>query len=222
MKITKNMIEVLRNYSIINSSILFKPGNLISTISSLKNILSISEVDTEITKEFAIYDLSEFLGIISIMEDSVAEFTDTQIIIKSNRKTVKYTFANQNTIVCSPYKSIEINSENIITQFKLDYSEFNNIARASGILHTQDIVISGNSGIIEVSIDDVKNKTSSSYSVSFDPLINFDISFRKVFDIGNFKLMNRDYIITIPDKNLIEFKTEDEKLSYWIAPSSST
>lgn len=221
MKITKQFIEILKNYVTINSSILFKPGNRISTISPLKNIISISDVDTEITNEFAIYDLSEFIGITSIIEDANVEFTDSQIIIKGNRKTLKYTFANPNVIVCSPYKTIDINPEDIITQFPLSYNEFNNISRASAILHTNDVVISGNSGMIEVAVGDVKNKTSSNYSLSIEPSKFFDIDFRKVFDIENFRLMHKDYIVSIPNKNLIEFKTSDESLSYWIAPSSN-
>lgn len=222
MKITKILLEILRNYSVINSSILFKPGNIISTISPLKNIVSLAKINEEITNEFSIYDLSEFLGIISLLDEPIAEFTDSQIIIKSNKKTIKYTFANPNTIVCSPYKEIEIKPEEILTQFKFNFSEFNNITKASAILHTKDIVISGNSGMIDVSIGDVKNRTSSSYSLTIEPLVQFDTNFRKIFDIENFKVMNRDYIITIPNKNLIEFKTEDGSLSYWIAPSTNT
>ncbi|MCX6783295.1 MAG: hypothetical protein NTZ20_04925 [Candidatus Levybacteria bacterium] len=222
MKITKELVDILRNYVVINSSILFKEGNIVSTISPLKNIISMTTISTRIEREFAIYDLAEFLGIISLLDNAVAEFSDSQIIIKSSGKTIKYTYANPSAIVCSPYRGIEIADDEIITSFKLSFSEFNNLSKASGILRTKDIVISGSSGLIDICVGDVKNKTGSSYSTSITPIKEFDMDFRKVFDMENFRVMNGDYIITIPNKNLIEFKTEDGNLTYWIAPSSNT
>ena len=44
MKITKQTIDILRNFSTINSSILVKPGSKLETISPMKNILAKSEV----------------------------------------------------------------------------------------------------------------------------------------------------------------------------------
>ena len=57
MQITRNTIDVLKNFSEINSSILVEEGNTIKTISPMKNILAKADVGDAFEQRFAIYDL---------------------------------------------------------------------------------------------------------------------------------------------------------------------
>ena len=61
MKLSDKTINLLKNFSDINQSILFKKGNKLRTISVMKNIMAEAEVQEDFPKDFAIYDLTQFL-----------------------------------------------------------------------------------------------------------------------------------------------------------------
>jgi len=62
MKLSDKTIKLLKNFSSINQSILFKEGSKLRTISVMKNILAEATVDEEFPKDFGIYDLVQFLN----------------------------------------------------------------------------------------------------------------------------------------------------------------
>ena len=74
MKISKQTLEVLKNFATINTNILVREGNNLSTISTGKNIFAKAEVKESFPKEFAIYDLNSLLSLLTLMEDTDVEF----------------------------------------------------------------------------------------------------------------------------------------------------
>ena len=68
MKISEATKSILKNFSDINQNLLGKPGSELKTISTMKNILATAKVEEEFTTEFGIYDLSEFLGVLSLFK----------------------------------------------------------------------------------------------------------------------------------------------------------
>jgi len=84
MKISKRTLDILKNYASINSNLLVKPGNTLSTISPVKNILSEVEVAENFEVEFGIWDLNKFLGTISLFNDPEFEFDDKSVTISGS------------------------------------------------------------------------------------------------------------------------------------------
>ena len=68
MKLSDKTIKLLKNFSSINQSILFKEGSKLRTISVMKNILAEATVDEEFPKDFGIYDLVQFLNGLDLHE----------------------------------------------------------------------------------------------------------------------------------------------------------
>ena len=62
MKLSDKTIKVLQNFTTINQSLSFKEGRKLRTISPMKNVLAEAEIDEFIPKDFAIYDLPQFLN----------------------------------------------------------------------------------------------------------------------------------------------------------------
>ena len=67
MKLSESTLSVLKNFSTINQSILFKQGKKLRTISVMKNILAEVTVEEEFPKDFGIYDLPQFLNGIGVL-----------------------------------------------------------------------------------------------------------------------------------------------------------
>jgi hypothetical protein len=62
MKLSDKTLTLLKNFSSINQSILFKEGSSLRTISVMKNILAEATIEEELPKDFGIYDLNQFLN----------------------------------------------------------------------------------------------------------------------------------------------------------------
>ena len=67
MKLSKQTVAILNNYSD-NQSILVK-GDQLRTISVMKNILAEAKIEEEFPKDFAIYDLPQFLKVLRLHQD---------------------------------------------------------------------------------------------------------------------------------------------------------
>ena len=65
MKLNENTKDILKNFSEINTNILIKPGNQLATISTMRNIFAKATISESFEKEFGIYDLNEFLSVVS-------------------------------------------------------------------------------------------------------------------------------------------------------------
>ena len=90
MKLSEKTVNLLKNFAGINQSILFKKGNKLRTMSVMKNILAEAEVEEEFPKDFAIYDLVQFLNGVSLYANPQIEFTtDSNLTIREgkDRKT---------------------------------------------------------------------------------------------------------------------------------------
>ena len=69
MKLSNETRDVLKNFASINSNIVFNGGNEIKTMSEAKNIMSTATVaETFPDNLLGIYDLNEFLGVMSMFD----------------------------------------------------------------------------------------------------------------------------------------------------------
>ena len=93
--LSKTTIEILKNFSTINTSIVIKEGNVLRTISNEENILATAKVEETFPQTFAIYDLNQFLAGLSLFENPSLVFDNVDyLIIKSGRSRVKYYFSD--------------------------------------------------------------------------------------------------------------------------------
>ena len=79
-KISNETLEVLKNFSSINSNILVKEGNKLTTISPVKNVMAEAEISETFDQEFGIWDLNKFLGTVSLFEDPEFFFNEKSSI----------------------------------------------------------------------------------------------------------------------------------------------
>ena len=81
MKLSKGTLDILKNFSNINPSITFKEGQELSTLSIQKNILSRAVVEETFPRNFAIYDLQQFLSGVSLFENPELDFDNPNYVI---------------------------------------------------------------------------------------------------------------------------------------------
>ena len=214
MKLSKETIEVLKNFSGINQSIVVKEGSKLKTVNSLKNILAHATVEEDFPKEFAIYDLTEFLGLLSSMSEPELTFNKSDVTVSSDTRKVKYRYADTDYIV-KPEKDIDMPESEI--KFKLSEEVYVSLEKVATILQLHDICLKGckKSGKILLCATNKKNDSSNDYSEEVGEGVTnkFNIVMKK----ENLKIIPGDYDVSISSKGISHFKNVNLDLEYWIA-----
>ena len=214
MKLSEKTVNLLKNFAGINQSILFKKGNKLRTMSVMKNILAEAEVEEEFPKDFAIYDLVQFLNGVSLYANPQIEFTtDSNLTIREgkDRKT-KYFFADPSVVVAPPEKSIALPTEDVC--FSLDSDQLASLMKASAVYQLPDLCAVGEAGVVKLVVRDKKNDTSNEYSINVGMT---DAEFSLNFKVENIKILPGTYEVVISEKLLSRFVNTNYNLTYYIA-----
>ena len=213
MKLSDNTLSVLKNFSTINQSILFKQGSKLRTISVMKNILAEVTIDEEAPKDFGIYDLSQFLNGLSLHNDPELDFAnDGHVVIKEGRMRSKYYFADPNVIITPPEKPITLPSEDVA--FELSTEQLDKLLKAAAIYQLPDLAVVGGEGVVKVLVRDKKNDTSNSFSIIVGET---DKEFSFNFKVENIKILPGTYNVVVSSKLLSRFSSKNHDLVYYIA-----
>ncbi len=196
MKLSDKTIKLLKNFSSINQSILFKEGSKLRTISVMKNILAEATVDEEFPKDFGIYDLVQFLNGLDLHETPELDFTrDEHVVIREGKMRSKYFFADPSVIVSPPDKPLSLK-------------------KASYVYSLPDISAIGEDGVVKLVARDKKNDTSNDFSIVVGET---DKKFTFNFKEENLKIIPGTYNVVVSSKLLSKFTSEDYDLTYYIA-----
>jgi len=215
MKISTKTLDVLKNFSEINQSILINKGKKLKTVSALKNILAHAEVEESFPQDFAIYQLNEFIGVLTTMSNPDLTFHDKYVMLsQENGACTKYFYAEP-SVVISPEKDINMPSEDI--NFTLLEKQYNDLLKMSSILQLNDICLKGcpKSDKIFLAVTNKKNDTSNDYSVQVGEGVSEP--FKMYFKTENLKMVAGDYNVHISSKGISHFENMAIKLDYWIA-----
>jgi hypothetical protein len=213
MKLSNNTITILKNFSNINQSILIKKGSQIKTISVLKNIYSVANVEEDFPKDFAIYDLNEFLNGLNLHQDPDLDFTnDSYLTIREGKRRVKYFYADPEVIVSPPDKDIDLPSEDVC--FQLEHSQLDKLIKAAAVYKLPDLSAVGEAGVIRLVVRDKNNDTSNEYSIVVGET---NEEFVLNFKVENIKIIPGSYDVVISKKLSARFVNEKYNLKYFIA-----
>ena len=213
MKLSDKTLSVLKIFSTINQSILFKQGSKLRTISVMKNILAEATVTEEIPKDFGIYDLNQFLNGLSLHQSPELDFVnDGHVVIKEGRMRSKYFFADPNVIITPPDKAIDLPSEDV--SFELSTDQLDKLLKAAAIYQLPDLAVVGGSGVVKILVRDKKNDTSNDFSVTVGET---DKQFSFNFKVENIKILPGTYDVSVSSKLLSRFTSKNQDLTYFIA-----
>ena len=214
MKLSDNTLTILKNFAGINNSILVKKGNKLRTISVAKNILAEADISPEeFPRDFAIYDLNQFLNGLSLHQDPEMDFSEASYLtIREGRRKVKYFYADPAVIISPPEKEITLPSEDV--HFQLDSSSLDKLLKAAAVYQLPDFCVVGNAGVIKLVVRDKKNDTSNEYSIKVGET---DKEFTFNFKVENIKIIPGAYDVVVSSKLLSKFTNTSFELNYFIA-----
>ena len=213
MKLSDKTLTVLKNFAGINNSILVKQGVQLRTISVAKNILAEARIEEEIPRDFAIYDLNQFLNGLSLHQDPEMDFKENSYLtIREGKRRVKYFFADPAVIISPPEKQINLPSED--AQFQLDSITLEKLLKAAAVYQLPDLSAVGGAGVVKLVVRDKKNDTSNEFAIVVGET---DKEFVFNFKVENIKIIPGAYDVVVSSKLLSKFTNESLDLKYFIA-----
>ena len=212
MNLSSETFNVLKNFSNISPSLVVKTGNVLRTISPMKNIYAKYNGGETFDRDFALYDLNEFLSGVALFKDPDFLFDESHVKIKSGRSSVKYFYSDASVITAPPEKDIALPSEDVT--FQLSDVDLNSLLKASSVYQLADLSLISQDGEMLFVARDKQNDSSNTFAVSVGTTTaNFCFNFK----VENLKILPGVYDVTVSHPNLSVFKHKSLDLVYWIA-----
>jgi len=215
MQLTERTMSVLKNYASINPNIVIEKGNTVKTISEARNVLSSAQLDVDFPETFGIYDLNEFLNVLSLTDNPSLKFESEYVIVTDSvgRSRTKY-FYSALDVLTKPSKDIIMPEPDVI--FTLDRGTLAKIRRAASVLGHTELSVSCIDNVVSLSVLDSKDNTSNVFTIDVDG--NFkEEKFNFIFNISNLKMVDGDYNVSLSSKLISHFVNVETATEYWVA-----
>jgi hypothetical protein len=213
--LSKKTFDVLKNFSSINSSIVFRKGSTLRTISNAENILAAFSSEEVFPMDFAIYDLSQFLSGISLFNNPELEFSSSDFVsIRGGGKSARYYFSDPEiTLKSAPEKNVKFPGSDI--QFNITGEDLLSLQKASAVYTLPDLTFQSEDNQIKLILRDKENDTSNTYeqSISGDCTGDYSLDVK----IDNIRLFPGDYVVKVSKHLISEWTNQNLDLKYYIA-----
>ena len=218
MFLSPDTVQVLKNLSTINQSVLIKPGKRLRSMSIMKNILVEADITEEFTRDVAIYDLNQFLNCLSLIPGAEVNLEDNSIEISDGSNTIEYRYSDPSVITAPPNKELTLPSEDVCVV--LSEEHLDTVKKAAAVLQIPDVSLIGDSKEIRLTVRDKKNSGSNAYSILVGET---DQVFAAHIKVENLKVLPGDYDVIVSSKNLAKFTSHSRPVTYFVAiePDSS-
>lgn len=216
MKLSDNTLTVLKNFGSINSGLFFKKGKVLRTVSNGKNILAKATIPDEIPSDFGIYDINEFLSVVSLHKNDLElEFDSKDIIISAlkGRSKTNYRSCEQTMIVSPPEKELQMPDPEI--SISLSDSDFKLILDSANVLGSPHIAIESDGSVVKIITFDATNNAAHTQSLELD--VKTKEKYRMIFKTENIqKVLSGAYDLKVSSKGIAHFKNTKFPIEYFI------
>ena len=228
MKLSTNTINILKNFSQICQGIVIFPGGELKTKNESESIFAVAKVEETFGKEFAIYDLSEFLSVMSLFTEPELHFEEKFLTISDEKAVASY-FYGEKLAIKHPNQNDRIPKRNTCIKFNWSSEDFQKMMKTCAVMKLDHISIQkeGIKGYIHANNNPIQNSVPESHGY-FMNIANVeysqDVNVPIVFDVEMLKLLPNDYVVEIcelqPNMYVGFFTSSDESLTYTITLSA--
>ena len=216
MKISKETIDLLKNFARINPSLLIKSGSVLRTMNGGPNILAFAGVAEKFPVDVAIYDLNQFLGVLNLENDMDITFGPKSLTTKH----LEYFYADPKILKSPPSKTITIGKVRLT--LSLSAADISTFQKSAAVLSVGCFSVIGDGKGATIVIGDPDTPSSNTYKQVVGPCA----------DVINYR-MSIDNLLVLPDTydvilgstavkdgtevGIIYFKSTSRDLQYWFA-----
>lgn len=215
MIISRATMAILKNFTTINQSMVFNTGKSQNVVSTTKTVMATVELEEEFPVKFGIFDMNQFLNVLSSFDEPVLEFNDKFVKISKDKQVIKYRYSEPSLITTLTDEAIEKLS-NIIKQdctFTLQKDVLKKVQDMASVLRAEYLMFEGTGEKIIVRTFNPKDEGDSAFSVENGETTN---KFKMIFKFEHLKVLPGDYAVTISKSKLLKFTHNQIELNYII------
>lgn len=213
MKISQNTLDVLKNFSSINTNFMVRQGNVLATKATAGTVFARATVAEDFPREFGIYDLNSFLALVSLMDDTDIVFNEDSLTIGNDDGEFHYYYADTNIIVAPPAgQSIPV--DDVVFNFKLSRKQLDMILRAAAITSAPAVSIVSEEGKVRLVVGDPETPNSNAFRLTVGEC---DRNFTAQMKCEQLKMVVNDYNVSVCGNNVVYFENSDATYQMWIA-----
>ena len=214
MKLSNETLGVLKNFGNINSGIFLKQGKTIKTVSTHKNILAQATITDEIPSDFGIYDLNEFLSVVSLHKDDLnLDFDSKNVVIsgRGGRSKIKYRACEPTMIVTPPEKQLTMPEPEIAIE--LSAEDFRWILDSANVLGSPQISVQSDGETVSINTVDLQNDAAHTESLTLSSDGNGS-KYKMIFKTENIaKILSGAYDVKISSKGISHFSNKNSSIA---------
>lgn len=215
MKFDSKTLMVLKNFSSINQSLLFTEGDVLMTVAPTKSVLAKAKIDQKFNRQFAIFELPRFIGVMSLFNDPEMDFQEKGVLMRSGDRELEYRYADPSAIISPDFEKISnLKLPSSEVEFTLTAVNLQDIQKALGALGMPEIAVCGDGKNMWLQTFDTKNANGDSYRIKVGTTEN---KFQFVYKAENLKLIPQEYSVQISKRGLSNFVGNTiVDVNYWI------
>lgn len=214
MKLSERTLSVLKNFAAVNSGVVLRKGKVQKTISPERSILVEATLDDEFPVEFGIYDLNQFLGLITTLKNPELTFTKEEVVLNDGRFSFNYRSSAPSLIITPPEKELALKQVDVA--FDLTNTDLSLLLKTASMSSLPNLTVKAKNGELGLQTHERANDSSNfGYMKLADQadLKDFVASFKT----ENLKLIPDDYKVEIQAGAFAKFVNVKEDLVYFIA-----
>ena len=215
--LSSETVEILKNFSAINSGILLTKGNIIRTISVAGSIFSEAEIAETFPQEFGVGDLPQFIQVLSlpIMQNAGLNFVDKYVdIVNGDGVRIRYYKKDKN---CIAFVEKTIPFDDVDLDFALTSSQLTDFMKAAAVLKSEQAIIEASGGQLSMVAQTSRSDTSNSYKLDLGDVACDDLAVE--FDIKSFIILYDNFKVSVKSGFGLELVSTDRELRYVIGAS---
>lgn len=213
MKLSDKTLAILKNFASINAGVLLLQGKNQKTISGEKSILVEATIDDELPTQFGIYDLNQFLGIVTTLKDCDLTFSDEDVSLSDGDFTFTYRACSPNLIVTPPAKELAL--KEVSVSFELPNATLSKLLKMASMTSLPHLSVLGKNGELLLQAHERSNDTSNLGWTKLGDYAGKD--FTATFKTENLKLLPDDYDVELQIGAFAKFENKARNLKYFIA-----
>jgi hypothetical protein len=221
MILSAKTMDILKNYSSINSCITVKAGSELTTISPNRDITSRAKVVEVFPVDFSIYSLSQCLQAITLLGTPELEFSDRYVNIYNKQTSLIYNYCDPELIKRAfkipNFSKLKVSDSNSV-QFKLLYKDIQDTLKAISIMNLTDMSFVGDGETIKLQAEKKVDSNTGVKSGFYSTIIGqTDKKFCAYFNPATIKMISADYDVKISlDNSLQVIYMNNPEIEYWI------
>lgn len=213
MYLSDSTLEILKNFSQIKDSILFKEGNVLNTCTTERSVLAKAVLEDYFPQTFGIYELKTFLSLLTLgASKPMLDIKDDYVLItnEETKSTVSYRTAEE-SLIRHP-KFSELDNSDTVVEFKIDENILKWVISTSRILRSDYLRFVGDGKCIKMI--SASRESSNKDQIT---ICESDVEFDVMIELNLLNVIMGAYTVKIDPNRFIYMKKDDMNLEYWIA-----